>query len=81
MARRLLLLTLLLTAQVGCPHAWGRGGTIEEALARDINEYYSMRNCSLDEEAWENSCLGFHQKKDDPEAQKDCPPECRPPRP
>jgi hypothetical protein len=80
MVRRFVVLTLLLTVQTGCPHAWGRDGTIEEALARDINEYYSMQDCALDEDAWEKRCLDFHQKKNDPKAQEHCPPECRPTR-
>jgi hypothetical protein len=80
MAKRVLLV-LLLTVQVGCPHAWGREGTIEEALKRDMDAYYSMKDCALDDEAWEVACLDFHQKKNEPEAQRECPPECRPPRP
>jgi hypothetical protein len=77
MARRLLLL-MLLTVQLGCPHAWGREGTIEEALERDMDAYFSMRDCALDQDTWEASCLNFDQKKNDPEAQRRCPLECRP---
>jgi hypothetical protein len=75
------MLTLLLSVQTGCPHAWGIDGTIEEALERDIDAYYSMPDCALDEGAWKKRCFDFHQKKNDPKAQASCPPECRPNRP
>jgi len=35
MTRRLVVLVLLLTMETGCPHAWGRGGTIEVAPQKD----------------------------------------------
>ena len=81
MVRRLVVLTLLLSVQTGCPHAWGRDGTIEEALERDMDAYYSMPACALDGEAWKKWCMNFHQEKNDPEAQRRCPPECRPDEP
>jgi hypothetical protein len=81
MVRRPVMLTLLLTVQTGCPHAWGRDGTIEEALERDMDAYYSMKDCALDAEAWKNSCMNFHQEKNDPAAQRRCPLECRPEEP
>jgi hypothetical protein len=79
MARRFLLLTLLLTVQVGCPHAWGRGGTLEEALQRDMDAYHSMKDCALDKEEWVDLCATFHERKNHPAAQRLCPLECRPP--
>jgi len=79
MVRRLVMLTLLLSVQTGCPHAWGREGTIEEALERDMDAYYSMDDCVLDAKVWEEWCFDFHQKKKkDPQVQERCPPECRP---
>ncbi len=77
MAKRCLLV-LLLTVQVGCPHAWGREGTIDQALKRDLLEYSSMRDCALDEEEWADVCEAFHERKNNPVAQRLCPPECRP---
>ncbi|HYO55964.1 hypothetical protein [Archangium sp.] len=82
MARRLALLTLLpllLTAAVGCPHAWSRDGTIDQALERDMIEYHSMRECSLDVEDWIDFCKDYHQRGNKPEVQRLCPQECRPP--
>ncbi|WNG40921.1 hypothetical protein F0U61_49920 [Archangium violaceum] len=76
--RRVLALVLLLTVETACPHAWGRGGTLEKALARDMKAYYSLRDCSLDEEDWLDLCMDFHERKNNPQAQRLCPPECRP---
>lgn len=80
MARRLLLLVLL-TVEVGCPHAWGREGTVEQALKRDMTEYYLMRGCALDKDEWADVCATFHERKNNPAAQGLCPIECRPPLP
>lgn len=27
---------------LGCPHAWGRGGSIDQALEKDLAEYYRL---------------------------------------
>jgi len=81
MARRLLVLTLLLTVQLGCPHAWGREGTVEQALKRDLIEYSAMRGCGLDRDEWVDICAAFHERKNNPTAQRLCPLECRPPPP
>ncbi|WP_375768663.1 hypothetical protein NR798_44465 [Archangium gephyra] len=77
----LMLLPLLLIATVGCPHAWGREGTLEQALERDMLEYYSMSDCALDDGEWMKLCKNYHGRGNTPEAQQDCPPECRPPPP
>ncbi|HLM42510.1 MAG TPA: hypothetical protein VK458_01530 [Myxococcaceae bacterium] len=81
MVRRLVMLTLLLTVQTGCPHAWGRQGTIEKALKRDMDAYYSLRDCALEKLEWDDLCATFHERKDNPAAQQACPLECRPPPP
>ena len=84
MPSRVALLTLsllLLIATVGCPHAWSREGTIEQALERDMIEYYSMKDCSLDKPEWDDVCAAFYERADNPMAQQLCPPECRPTRP
>jgi hypothetical protein len=72
---------LLLIATVGCPHAWSREGTIEQALERDMIEYYSMKDCALDKQEWFDLCAKFYEREDNPFAQQLCPPECRPNRP
>jgi hypothetical protein len=79
MVRRLVVLTLLLSVQSGCPHAWGRDGTIEEALTRDMDAYYSLRNCALDKDEWDDVCKTFHERRNNLRAQQACPLECRPP--
>ncbi len=78
MARQVLMLALLLAFETACPHAWGRGGTIDRAAERDMLEYHSRRNCPLDEEDWMDFCADFHAHKNDPKAQQLCPLECRP---
>lgn len=77
----LMLLLLLLVAAVGCPHAWSRDGTIDQALERDMLDYYSMRNCALDKQEWFDLCEKFFERESNPMAQQLCPPECRPSRP
>lgn len=74
------LLPLLLIATVGCPHAWSREGTIEQALERDMIEYYSMKDCALDKQEWFDLCSTFYERESNPMAQQLCPPECRPDR-
>jgi len=78
MARRVLLLALLLAVETACPHAWGRRGTIDRAAERDMIEYTSRKNCPLDEEDWMDFCADFTARKSDPRAQQLCPLECRP---
>ncbi|HYO68993.1 MAG TPA: hypothetical protein VEU33_23230 [Archangium sp.] len=81
MTTRVAMLTLsplLLLATVGCPHAWSRDGTIEQALERDMIEYYSMKDCALQKDEWVDACTSFHEREDNPMAQQVCPPECRP---
>ncbi|REG15344.1 hypothetical protein ATI61_12620 [Archangium gephyra] len=77
----LTLASLLLIATVGCPHAWSREGTIEQALGQDMIEYYSMKDCALDDEEWMKRCKNYHGRGNTPEMQQRCPLECRPPQP
>jgi len=77
--KQVLLMMLLLAMETACPHAWSRGGTIDRALEQDMIEYYSLKDCSLIKEDWEDLCMDFHRRKTNPEAQRLCPPECRPP--
>ncbi|OJT26880.1 hypothetical protein BO221_02370 [Archangium sp. Cb G35] len=80
MPRRLLMLVPLLVLETGCPHAWGRGGNIDQALAKDMREYLSNRNCTLEEEEWWEQCgADFWDRP--PIEQNVCPLECHPPRP
>ncbi len=72
--RPLLLLLLLLTVMTGCPHAFGRGGTIEMALHKDMTEYYLGRRCSMPQNTWLEMCDNRNGRKTKPE----CPKECRP---
>ncbi|WNG44152.1 hypothetical protein F0U60_08570 [Archangium minus] len=80
MPRRLLMLVPLLVLETGCPHAWGRGGTIDKALAKDMREYLSNRNCTLEDEEWWEQCGEDFWIRPRIE-QNECPLECYPPRP
>lgn len=79
MPRRLLLLVPLLVLETGCPHAWGRGGTIDEALAKDMRESLSNRGCKLEDEEWWEQCGEDFWSRPGIE-QRACPRECRPPK-
>jgi hypothetical protein len=72
--RRLLALTPLITVGTGCPHAFGRGGTIEMALRKDMSEYYSNRACHMPHKRWLEFCDNRNGRKIQPE----CPKACRP---
>lgn len=61
------LCALSLAGLLGCPHAFGRGGTIELAAQRDIEEWKRLGKCPPPDEV-EELC----EEVDDP----DCLPEC-----
>lgn len=75
MQRQFLMVAMLLSILAGCPHEWGRGGTIDRALEKDMRDYYQMRNCPLDEEEWAALCK--RSLSTSPESAS-CPPSCRP---
>jgi hypothetical protein len=57
MGGRLLVLGLLLTGTMGCPETWGREGTIEQALHRDLVRSRLERSaCTLSPEEWSKRC-------------------------
>lgn len=76
MSKRLLTAMLLLAVETGCPHAFGRDGTIDMAMRKDMAEYYKNRNCPMPIEEWEDLCDNQHGHETQPE----CPKECEPPR-
>jgi hypothetical protein len=40
---------LLLAGNLGCPHAFGRGGTIDKAMHKDLMERLKNGRCSEDD--------------------------------
>ncbi len=72
MPRRLLVVLLLLTVETGCPHAWGRGGTIDMALSRDLTESRVNRPCPLSDAKWRELCVDAKNP-----ILAGCPVECR----
>lgn len=75
MPRRRVVLLLLLAVETGCPRAWGRGGTIEMALHKDMTQYFANRNCHMSDSEWLEICDNRGPKETSPK----CPKECRPP--
>ncbi len=72
MTGRLLVLALLLAVETGCPHAWGRDGTIEMALRRDLTESRVNRPCKLSTDEWKELCVDAENP-----ILAGCPVECR----
>jgi hypothetical protein len=66
--------TLLLGLCAACPRTWGRGGTMDRAMAKDIRENLQRNKpaCLLTEAEWADRC-------EDPDDWEffDCPKECR----
>ncbi|KFA88907.1 hypothetical protein [Archangium violaceum] len=57
----------------------GAEGTIDEALAKDMRQYLSNQNCTLEEEEeWEECGEDFWSRPSS--EQRSCPLECQPPR-
>ncbi len=59
-----------------CPEVWGREGTIEKAMAKDIDEEVSRRgrpsDCPLSDEEWAEVC----DSGSDRERAQLCPDDC-----
>jgi hypothetical protein len=56
----------------GCPETWREGGTIDRAMAKDIEEELHRHDCDLSKEEWKENC-------DPPAKWKsfECPHECQ----
>jgi hypothetical protein len=72
MGGRLLVLGLLLTGTMGCPETWGREGTIEQALHRDLVRSRQERSaCTLSPEEWSERCRTENGRRP-----SSCPDDC-----
>jgi predicted RNA-binding Zn-ribbon protein involved in translation (DUF1610 family) len=40
----------------GCPETWREGGTIDRAMAKDIQEELHRHDCPLSKEEWVERC-------------------------
>jgi len=73
--RPLMLLSfLLLAVMTGCPHAFGKGGTLDMALRKDMAEYYSKPRCTMPRNEWMEICDNSNGRK----TKSECPEKCRP---
>jgi hypothetical protein len=72
MRRRFAFALMVVMLGAGCPETWREGGTIDRAMAKDIEEELHRHNCYLSREEWKKNC-------DSPAAWEDfrCPHECQ----
>ena len=70
--RLAVIMVFLLALGTGCPHTWGRGGTIDRAMEKDIQERLRQQRCHIGLEKWLELCS-------EPEDWEllNCPPACR----
>jgi hypothetical protein len=71
MARRFLVLALLLTIGTACPHTWGKEGYVQKTLHKNIiKDALVHRSCRMTPEEWLLKCA------DEVDHSGSCPPEC-----
>jgi hypothetical protein len=54
--RRVFAFTVWLAVGTGCPETWREGGTIDRAMAKDIEEELHRHDCFLSKEEWQERC-------------------------
>lgn len=54
--RCVLTFTVWMAMGTGCPETWREGGTIDRAMAKDIEEELHRHNCFLSNEEWLERC-------------------------
>ncbi|MFY0528387.1 hypothetical protein ACN28I_36240 [Archangium gephyra] len=54
--RRVFTFMVWLVVATGCPETWREGGTIDRAMAQDIEEELHRHDCFLSKEEWEEKC-------------------------
>ncbi|HZH15894.1 MAG TPA: hypothetical protein VE057_16185 [Archangium sp.] len=62
-----------LVVATGCPETWREGGTIDRAMAQDIEEELHRHDCPLSKEEWREKCRGSPDQRE----QFECPHECQ----
>ncbi|PTL81345.1 hypothetical protein [Vitiosangium sp. GDMCC 1.1324] len=70
--RRVFTFMSLMAVGTGGPETWREGGTIDRAMAKDVEEELHRHNCDLSQEEWKRRC-----KVPADWADRDCPHECR----
>lgn len=72
-SNRLLVCIALIVAVTGCPHAFGKGGTLGRAALKDLYDRARGNRCTLSFDDWHRLC-------GDPDYDEDgaCPKECEP---
>lgn len=62
----------LLIISTGCPDTWGKGGKMDRAMAKDIQQATGQKDCLLDEDELEYRC-----ESKELWTIRGCPPECQ----
>jgi hypothetical protein len=52
------LCALALAGTLGCPHAFGRGGTLDNAASKDVEELFDPADCTY--EQFQENCVPDH---------------------
>jgi hypothetical protein len=67
-----LLVIPLLIICTGCPDTWRKGGKMDRAMAKDIQQMTDQKDCPLDEDEFEYRC-----ETEELWEARSCPPECQ----
>ena len=70
--RRVFAFTVVMAVGTGCPETWREGGTIDRAMAKDIQEELHRHDCPLGEKEWKQTC-GVEELW----VKRGCPHECQ----
>ncbi len=56
------LCALALVGTLGCPHSFGRGGTLDKAAHKDVRETFDPGDCT--EQEYEKHCVPDHTSEE-----------------
>ena len=70
--RRAFAFTVWMAVGTGCPETWREGGTLDRAMAKDLEEELHRHDCDLSEEEWRQACRFPEQW-----GELGCPHECQ----
>ncbi|HEX5753778.1 MAG TPA: hypothetical protein VFZ09_46750 [Archangium sp.] len=54
--RQVFAFTVVMAVGTGCPETWREGGTIDRAMAKDLEEELHQHDCPLSKEEWVRKC-------------------------
>jgi len=71
--QRVFAFTVWMVVGTGCPETWREGGTIDRAMAKDLQEELHRHDCHLSKEEWKEKCDVPPERWEDMK----CPHECQ----